>query len=83
MIKDGLKLVMTGTEEDVIRFIDKSRDEFKKMSPEEIAFPRTVSDVVKHKSHSTIYAKGTPIHVRGLFSIITMSRTRNSQINIL
>ena len=33
MIKDGLKLVMTGTEEDVIRFIDKSRDEFKKMSP--------------------------------------------------
>ena len=65
MIKDGLKLVMTGTEEDVIRFIDKSRDEFKKMSPEEIAFPRTVSDVVKHKSHSTIYAKGTPIHVRG------------------
>jgi DNA polymerase elongation subunit (family B) len=65
MIKDGLKLMMNGTEEEVIDFIDKSREEFKKMRPEEIAFPRSVSDVVKYKSHSNIYSKGTPIHVRG------------------
>ena len=65
MIKDGLKLMMTGTEDDVIKFIDRSREEFKKMSPEQIAFPRSVSDVVKYRSHSSIYSKGTPIHVRG------------------
>tara|TARA_Y100000004_G_C8633365_1_gene293872 strand:- start:28 stop:507 length:480 start_codon:yes stop_codon:yes gene_type:complete len=65
MIKDGLKLMMSGTEEDVIDFIDKSREEFKKLPPEEIAFPRSVSDVEKYKSHSDIYSKGTPIHVRG------------------
>ena len=35
------------------------------MPPEDIAFPRSVSDVNKHKSHSSIYAKGAPIHVRG------------------
>jgi len=65
MIKDALNLMMGGTEEEVIEFIDNARAKFKKMPPEDISFPRTVSDVNKHKSHSTIYAKGTPIHVRG------------------
>jgi len=65
MIKDGLKLMMNGTEEDVINFIDQSRKKFKELPPEEIAFPRSVSDVVKYKSHSDIYVKGTPIHCRG------------------
>ena len=65
MIKDGLKLMMNGTEEDVIDFIDESRKKFKQLPPEEIAFPRSVSDVVKYRSHSDIYVKGTPIHCRG------------------
>ena len=65
MIKDGLKLMMSGTEEDVIDFIDECRKKFKTLPPEEIAFPRSVSDVVKYKSHSDIYTKGTPIHCRG------------------
>ena len=65
MIKDALHLMMSGTEEDVIKFIDDSRVQFKKLPPEDIAFPRTVSNVNKHKSTSTIYAKGTPIHARG------------------
>ena len=65
MIKDGLKLMMNGTEEDVIDFIDKCRKDFKNLPPEEIAFPRSVSDVVKYKSYSNIYTKGTPIHCRG------------------
>ena len=57
--------MMNGTEEDVIDFIDESRKQFKKLPPEEIAFPRTASNVQKYKAHSTIYAKGTPIHIRG------------------
>ena len=65
MIKDALKLMMSGTEDDVINFIDKSRIQFRKLSPSEIAFPRTVSDVDKYKSNLSIYAKGTPIHARG------------------
>ena len=48
-----------------IDFIDESREEFKQLPPEQIAFPRSVSDVVKYKSSSDIYAKGTPIHCRG------------------
>jgi DNA polymerase elongation subunit (family B) len=65
MIKDALKLMMNGTEEDVIDFIEQSRKKFKTLPPEEISFPRSASDVVKYQAHSTIYAKGTPIHIRG------------------
>jgi len=65
MIKDALKLMMNATEDDVQRFIEDSRKKFKKLPPEEIAFPRTASNVDKYKAHSTIYAKGTPIHIRG------------------
>lgn len=65
MIKDGLKLMMSGTEEEVINFIDKCRKEFNALPPEQIAFPRSVSDVVKYRSYANIYSKGTPIHCRG------------------
>jgi DNA polymerase elongation subunit (family B) len=65
MIKDALKLIMTKTEDDMIDYIEQSRKEFTNLSVEQISFPRTVSDVVKHKAHATIYGKGTPIHVRG------------------
>jgi len=64
-IKDGLKIIMTKTEDDVIDFIQSFRNEFNSLSPEEISFPRSVSDVNKHKSSVTLYSKGTPIHVRG------------------
>jgi len=65
MIKDALKLMMSGTEDNVIDFISDCRNNFNKLPPEEISFPRSVSDVVKYKSHSEIYTKGTPIHARG------------------
>jgi DNA polymerase elongation subunit (family B) len=65
MIKDSLKLMMSGTETDVINFIEKCRIDFYKLSPEEISFPRSVSDVIKYKCSNSIYNKGTPINVRG------------------
>ena len=65
MLKDAFKILMTGSEDEMIKFIDSKRDEFKKLPPEEVSFPRSVSDVVKYKSHASIYVKGTPIHARG------------------
>ena len=65
MIKDALKLMMSGTEDEVIDFIENARKEFRKLPPEQISFPRSASDVQKYKSSSDIYIKGTPIHVRG------------------
>jgi len=65
MIKDALKLMMNGTENDIIKFIEKSYSEFRQYSPEDISFPKSISDVSKYNSPSSIYQKGTPIHVRG------------------
>ena len=65
MLKEAFNILMTKTEDDVIDYIDKCRREFKTLPPESISFPRSVSDVVKYKSSSDIYTKGTPIHARG------------------
>ena len=65
MIKDALKLMMNDTEENVQKYIEECRTKFRKLPPEEIAFPRTASNVQKYKAYSTIYEKGTPIHIRG------------------
>ena len=65
MIKSALKLMMNGTEDEVIEFIENARQEFKSLSPEQLSFPRSVSDVEKYYSSNSIYSKGTPIHVRG------------------
>ncbi len=65
MLKEAFNILMTGTEDDVINYIDRSRKEFNSLPPEQISFPRSVSDVVKYKSSSNIYSKGTPIHCRG------------------
>ena len=76
MIKDALKIMMNGSEDDMIDYIDACRKEFKKLPPEEIAFPRTASDVVKYKAHSTIYAKGTPIHIPVSYTHLTLPTKR-------
>jgi DNA polymerase elongation subunit (family B) len=64
-IKDALKVVMKGTEDEAIDFIENFRKEFKSLPPEDISFPRSVSEVTKYKSNQAIYQKGTPIHCRG------------------
>ena len=64
-IKECLNLIMTGTEEDVIAFIEEKRKEFNTLEPQDIAFPRTANNISKFRDHTTLYKKGTPIHVRG------------------
>ena len=64
-IKDCLKVIMNETEDDAIKFIQNFRKEFKTLPAEEIAFPRTASNVEKWMDRTTVYKKGTPIHVRG------------------
>jgi DNA polymerase elongation subunit (family B) len=65
MLKESFKIMMNGSEDDMIEFIENARNKFKSLPPEQISFPRSASDVVKYKSSSDIYIKGTPIHVRG------------------
>jgi len=64
-LKDAFTLLMNGTEDEVIDYIEECRTKFKSLPPEEVAFPRSVSNVEKWKSTSDMYNKGCPIHVRG------------------
>ena len=66
MIKEAFKIIMTKTEDDMIEYISNSRKYFYSLPPEEISFPRSANNINKYKSHSMIYGKGTPIHVRGV-----------------
>ena len=85
MLKESFKIMMSGSEDDMIDFIESCRKEFKEFSPEEIAFPRTVSDVQKYYSSSTIYKKSTPIHVRGalLFNHYIKNNKLNSKYSLI
>jgi DNA polymerase elongation subunit (family B) len=64
-IKDALKVVMNGTEDEVQRYIAKFRKEFESLPLEDIAFPRSCNNLGKFSSPSHIYGKGCPMHVRG------------------
>ena len=60
-----IKLLITGTESDVQDFIEKFREEFKSLPPEEISFPRGVNGLKEYSDSNSLYKKGTPIHVKG------------------
>ena len=64
-IKDALKVIMNGTEDELQKFIADFRKKFEAMPVEEIAFPRGCNNVAKNSSPATIYGKGCPMHVRG------------------
>ena len=65
-IKDALKVIMTKTNDDLIKFIEDFRKHFKELPIDEIAFPRSANNLTKFSSPATIYGKGTPMHIRGV-----------------
>ncbi len=64
-IKEALKVIMNKDENALIQFIDDFRTHFKKLRPEEIAYPRSCNNLKKYSSSTDIYQKSTPIHVKG------------------
>lgn len=64
-MKESIKIMINGTEEDIHDFIDNFRKEFKKLPPEDISFPRGVNGLKEYSDSVTMYKKGTPIHVKG------------------
>lgn len=75
-LKEIFKVIMSGNEGQTQKAIDQFKTYFKTLQPHEIAFPRGVSKVREYKGTTTIYKKGTPIHVRG-------SLLYNSQVDDL
>jgi DNA polymerase elongation subunit (family B) len=64
-MKQALQIMMKGVESDMHMFIENFRNEFKKLNVEDISFPRGINGLKEYSNKTTIYSKGTPIHVRG------------------
>ena len=84
-IKEAISIIMNKTEDDLIIFIENFRKEFTNLTPEEISFPRSVNELTKYKSTSSIYEKGTPIHTRGalLYNHYIKDRKLNNKYPII
>jgi hypothetical protein len=64
-MKHVFKIIMNGTEDDAINYIDEFRKEFQTLDAEDIFFPRSVRGITKYHDAAQLYKKGTPIHVKG------------------
>ena len=64
-LREGVRLILTSDEESLQKYIEDVKQNFTSLSPEEVAFPRGCNNLQKYQTSNGIYAKGTPIHVRG------------------
>jgi DNA polymerase elongation subunit (family B) len=64
-MKESILIMVNGTEDDIHKFIKDFREEFKKLPPEDISFPRGMNGLRNYSDPVTLYKKGTPIHVKG------------------
>ena len=63
--KEIFKIIMSGNEAETQEFIQSFKAEFRNLPPEDVSFPRGVSNITDWSDRKLIYKKGTPIHVRG------------------
>jgi len=59
------RVIIEGTESDTQSFIGNFKTQFGTLPPEDVSFPRGVSEITKWQDRQTVYKKGCPIHVRG------------------
>jgi len=76
-MKETIKLIVRSTELDVQEFIEKFKNEFKSLPPEEVAFPRGINGLKDYSDSANLYKKGTPIHVRGAILYNYMMKEKN------
>lgn len=64
-LKKCIDIILTKDNATLIDYIEGFRKKFRKLAPEDIAFPRSVNGVKDYTDSFTIYKKGTPIAVKG------------------
>ena len=64
-MKESIKIMISGKEEDMHKFIEDFRKEFNNLPVEDISFPRGMNGLSSYTDNVSLYKKGTPIHVKG------------------
>lgn len=76
-IKDAINIILTKTQKELHNYIDEFKEEFKKMNPEYVAFPRGCNGISTYTDYKRTYKKGTPIHVRGALVYNRLIKEKN------
>ena len=84
-LKGLFKVMITGTEKQTQEAIRLFKEHFMTLEPDEIAFPRGVSNVSDWRDAKTVYKKGCPIHVRGslLYNKLVVDNSLQKRYNII
>jgi len=64
-IKEALRVIINSDEVELNKFIQDFRKDFMNMDPEVIAYPRSCNGVKKWGDTSSVFKKGTPMHIKG------------------
>jgi len=64
-LRHAVKLALTKKELHLQKYVKEFEVEFRKLKPEDIAFPRSVNGIEKYNCDNKIYKQSTPMHVRG------------------
>ena len=76
-LKESVGIVLTKDEETLRNYVKEIEDKWHKLEPPDIAFPRTVNNVSEYRDSSSIFRKGTPIHVKGALMYNHLLTTKN------
>ena len=64
-LKNAIKIIMTGTEDQLIDFVSLFKKEFNGLGISDIAFPRSCNNLNEYRDPVTVWRKSTPIAVKG------------------
>ncbi len=64
-LKEFIKIILNGTEGEAQTFYKDFKQKFKDADYVDISFPRSANNLKKFYDSTTLFSKGTPIHVRG------------------
>ena len=64
-IKEALKIIMSGDEKQLNKFIQDFREESFTLPPVVIAYPRSVNGLSKWSESHTLFKKSAPMHTKG------------------
>jgi len=64
-LKKAISIILREDNDTLVNFIEEFKEEFMKLPPEEVSFPRGCNGLLKYMDEKNVYSKGTPIAVKG------------------
>jgi hypothetical protein len=79
-LTDCANILVTGTEDELIEYVTKFRNEWKLLAPDEIALPTSVNGIHKYHIEDNQYKLGCPIHVRAAINYNHWIKKKNVEM---